>query len=301
VPGVLVLGSLNVDHVVRVAALPVPGETLLSDEYSIVPGGKGRNQAAVVAALGGRAWMAGAVADDASGAWLRDDIARLGVDLSLLQTVTGVATGLAFITVDSAGENTIVVHPGANSRVVAVPAELLDRSRHPVLLCSFEVPLPAVAVTASSARSHGMTTVVNAAPMVGVGDGRLAAILEHTDILIVNRSEAAELVGRPSVGVDPVAAVAGWRRPHSPEVIVTLGAEGAVRIGDDGLSRFPAFKVEARSTVGAGDTFAGALSLAVAGGRPLDQAINAAMAAAAAFVSGDLTVQQARAILSAGA
>lgn len=297
----LVLGSLNVDHIVGVAALPVPGETLLSDDYSVVPGGKGRNQAAVVAALGGRAWVAGAVGDDAAGAWLRDDIARRGLDHALLQTVTGVATGLAFITVDSAGENTIVVHPGANSRVVAVPEEFLDRSRHPVLLCSLEVPLEAVAATTSAARSRGMTTVVNAAPMVGAGDGRLAAILEHTDILIVNRSEAAELVGRPGVAVDPIAGVVRWRPPKGPEVIVTLGAEGAVRIGSDGLSRFPAFKVDAGSTVGAGDTFAGALCLGLAEGRELKQAISHAGAAAAAFVSGDLTPLRAGAILSAGA
>ena len=286
VPGVLVLGSLNVDHIVRVAALPEPGETLLSDHYSVAPGGKGRNQAAAVAALGGRAWLAGAVGDDASGAWLRKDIARRGVDHSLVLTVTGAATGLALITVDSAGENTIVVHPGANSRAAAVPGELLDSSRHPVLLCSLEVPLAAVAATASTARSCGMTTVVNAAPMVGARDGRLAAILEHTDILIINRSEAAELVGRADVAVDPVPAVADWRPATGPEVIVTLGAEGAVRVGDGGLAPFPAGKVEARSTVGAGDTFAGALSLGLAEGVDLDEAIVNAVGAAAAFVSG---------------
>lgn len=296
--GVVVLGSLNVDHVLRVGRLPVPGQTVLADRYSVVPGGKGRNQAVAVAALGGQVTMAGAVGDDRPGGWLRDDLVRSGVDVSLLETVPGVATGLAAITVDATGENSIVVHPGANGRTGAVVAGQMHCSRFSVLLCSLEVPLAAVSATVAAARAEGITTIVNAAPMVGAGDGRLAAILDHTDVLVVNRSEATELVGSPGASSDPVAAVADWCPPGGPVVVVTLGAGGAALVDTGGTTFFPAFPVaagapartgDAPSTVGAGDTFVGALALAQASGRPLAESVVEAMAAAAAFLSGGLS------------
>lgn len=300
VPSVLVLGSLNVDHILRVPGLPDPGQTVLSTGYSIVPGGKGRNQAAAVAALGGTVTMAGALGDDRPGDQLRQDLIERGVDVSLLQSIAGVPSGLAAITVDRAGENTIVVHAGANAKAAPVPAEALEQGKYGVLLCSLEIPLATVAATVETARARGVTTIVNAAPMVGAGDDRLASILDHTDVVVVNRSEAAELAGGGAPEEDPVAAIAAWRAGGGPAVIVTLGAAGAALIDDAGSVTFSAVPVLASSTVGAGDTFAGALALGVATGKPVAEVVPEAMAAAAAFLAGDLTPIRVRAILTSG-
>jgi ribokinase len=308
--GVLVVGSLNMDHIVGVARLPAPGETVLSEHYATAPGGKGRNQAAAIAALGGTVSMAGAVGDDAAGSWLLADIDRRGIERSLVETLRGVSTGLALIAVDAMGENTIVVHSGANRRVGPISGDVMDRLGHRVLLCSLEIPLDSVTATVASARSRRITTVVNAAPMVGYGDGTLAAILEHTDFVIFNRSEAATLVGsivRSGDGDvassrvasrDLITAVESWRHPNGPCVIVTLGAEGAVYVDDDGAHALPAFAVDVQSTVGAGDTFAGAFCHAVALGHPTEDAAGTAGAAAAAFVSGELSQQRVRFVLA---
>ena len=306
----LVFGSLNVDHVVTVDAFPAPGETILSTGYSQLPGGKGRNQAAAVAALGGQVTIAGALGADAAGGWMRRDLADRDVDDSMLQVDQGAATGTALITVDATGENTIVVAPGANGRVGPPPPDLLDPRRWSVLLASLEVPLASVAAAAQAARRVGMTTVLNAAPMVGVADGRLDAVLAHTDVLVVNQSEAADLLGvgsQPSRGGDDLAApLLRWRAargPGAPVVVVTTGSSGVLAIGGAlGAGRpvrFPAHAVAAASTVGAGDAFAGGLSVALARGSRLDEAVPYAVACAGAFLSGQLSEPAVQRLLAA--
>jgi ribokinase len=236
--------------------------------------------------------MAGLVGADAAGGWLRADVTGRGVDDSMLGTDPDAASGLALITVDAAGENTIVVHPGANARVAPPDPDRLDPQRWAVLLCSLEIPLESVASAMDSARRRGVTTVLNAAPMVGVGDGRLAAIIARTQVLVVNQSEADELFGGVSGPGGLEEAVVAWRAgvgSHAPEVVVTLGADGALVAGGEGTARFAAHVVRAASTVGAGDTFAGGLSLALSRGLSLGEAVRYAIAAAAAFLSGDLS------------
>ena len=298
-PAVLTMGSLNVDHILTVATLPEPGETVLSRSYRVVAGGKGRNQAVAVAALGGRAALAGAVGADSSGEWLRSGLLADGVDDSLLVTIPGEPTGLAQITVDASGENTIVVHPGANGRVGPLDADHVELTAWQVLLCSLEIPVESVAESVAAARASGVRTVVNAAPMVGAGDGRLEAVLAHTDVLVVNRSEALDLVDPPA-GVGLMVALKGCVTAGRPDTVVTLGAGGALLVSPDGVTSFPAHPVGVSSTVGAGDTFAGALSLGLAAGRGLADAVGYATAAAAAYLSGDLCEAAVAALLTGG-
>jgi len=309
-----VFGSLNVDHVVRVRTLPTPGETVISNDYESSPGGKGRNQAVAVASAGGRVSLAGAVGDDPAGDFLLADVARLGVERSMVQVVAETATGIALITVDADGENTIVVHPGANSRANPVPPEAVDPALCRVVLCSLEVPLSSVEATLEACRSQGLITVVNAAPLDVAADETLETVLLRADVVILNRSEAVALARRlaqrgvvkslsgrldptegPGVSVERLAkAVASWLREEGrssgplPKVIVTLGGDGAVYVDADGAHHVPARQVKVTSAVGAGDVFAGVLSYALACELLIAEAVDRAVAAAAAHVSGGL-------------
>ncbi len=319
-PGVLVFGSINMDHLVRVRTLPAPGETVLSQGYKSAPGGKGRNQAVAVASVGGTVSIAGAVGDDPAGGLLLADLDRSGVERSMVQIVAGSSSGLALITVDAGGENTIVVHPGANSRANPVRREAVDPAVYRVMLCSLEVPLPSVKATLDLGRALGLITVVNAAPVDAAADETLEAVLLGADVVIVNRSEAVALAQRlPQRGARQGSAeqnwsgwpdtaegheipderlaetVASWLRgadsksARLPTLIMTLGGEGAVYVDAGGAHHVPAYQVKVTSAVGAGDAFAGVLCHALACGRRIDESAELASAAAAAHVSGGLS------------
>ena len=313
-------GSINMDHLVRVRTLPAPGETVLSRGYKSIPGGKGRNQAVAVASVGGTVSIAGAVGDDPAGEVLLADLDRSGVERSMVQIVAGSSSGLALITVDARGENTIVVHPGANSRANPVRREAVDPAVYRVMLCSLEVPLPSVKATLDLGRALGLITVVNAAPVDAAADDTLEAVLLGADVVIVNRSEAVALAqrlpqrgaqqgsaeqnwsGRPDTAEEHeipaerlAEAVASWLRGEGrkparlPTLIMTLGGEGAVYVDAGGAHHVPAYRVKVASAVGAGDAFAGVLSHALACGRRIDESAELASAAAAAHVSGGLS------------
>lgn len=249
-----VVGSLNVDVVVRVPALPRPGETLLGSSVARLPGGKGANQAAALAALGVPVALVGAVGDDADGALCFSSLD--GVDVSGVRRVAA-PTGLALIEVDDAGENTIVVVPGANGLAEA-PAVVGD------LLVQLEVPLDVV--TRSVERATGLV-VLNAAPAAALP----ADLLAQVDVLVVNEGEAALLPADPPV-----------RRG----VVTTLGSRGAVVAAADGSrTQVPAPVVRAVDTVGAGDAFVGALVAALLDGRDLVEATRHGCAAGALAVT----------------
>lgn len=214
---IVVLGSINADRICRVPSLPKPGETLLASSAETRPGGKGRNQAAAVADLGGAVRISGAVGAD--GDWLVTELSAHGVDVSGVARLAG-TTGFAAITVEESGENTIVVDPGANALVDALPT----LTGADVLLCSLEVPLPTVEKACAAARSAGVRTVVNAAPM----HTGLDAVLELTDVLVVNETEARALLrGDPDDALVP--ALDAWRGDRT--VVLTVGPRGAVVVG----------------------------------------------------------------------
>lgn len=257
---VTVVGSVNMDVVFEVTALPKPGETVLGSGARSVPGGKGGNQAIAAARAGAEVTLVAAVGTDANAGHLRDHLADNGIRLDGVLTVPG-PSGTAAIVVDADGENTIVVAPGANGHLTLDSQPLRDLvADADVVLLQLEIPLDTALVAARAARAAGVTVMVNASPAGGDPAllGELAAV---TDVVIVNESEARHWT---------------WPVPH---LVTTRGAQGATHVGDGRDVRVPAPAVEALDTTGAGDVFAGVLAAGWADDR--DHALRRACAAGA--------------------
>jgi ribokinase len=268
---VLVLGSANVDLVLRVDALPGAGRTILAAGVDRMPGGKGANQAVAAARAGAPTEFLGAVGADADGALLRDALTAAGVGLDLLRTDPGAATGLAVVLVAGSGENSIVVVPGANGGLGGLRAEELTRVRDAdVVLAQLEIPVPTLVEAASVATG---TVVLNAAPSRPLPD----ELWREVDLLVVNEHEAADLTGG--------SASATALLDRVPRVVVTLGAAGcryADRTGVELTVPAPAARVV--DTTAAGDTFCGVLAAGLARDRPIAEALRRASAAASIAV-----------------
>ncbi|WP_327322972.1 ribokinase [Streptomyces sp. NBC_01210] len=274
--GIVVLGSTNMDLVAYVAHAPKRGETVTGREFRTIPGGKGANQAVAAARAGGDVAMIGAVGSDDFGVRLRQTLVSSGVDTDLLRTADG-PSGTAHIVVDDEGGNSIVVIPGANGTVThLVPGDEALIATADALLLQLELPLSAVLDGAEAARRHGVRTVLTPAPAQPLPPELLAA----TDLLVPNEHEAATLAGI----ADPHAAAEALLR-QVPEVVITLGAAGSLyaRRGAAPLT-VPAPRVTAVDTTAAGDTFVGTLAVALVEGRPVQQALSWASAAAALCV-----------------
>ncbi|WP_328539319.1 ribokinase [Streptomyces sp. NBC_00344] len=271
-----VLGSTNMDLVAYVATAPRRGETVTGREFRTVPGGKGANQAVAAARAGGRVTMIGAVGDDGFGDRLRTALAESGVEISGLRTVQG-PSGTAHIVVDDEGGNAIVVVPGANGTVTALADG--DEARigaSGALLLQLELPMSGVLAGARSARANGVRTVLTPAPAQQLPD----ELLSLTDLLVPNEHEAAALTGCG----DPHRAATALL-DLVPEVVVTLGAAGSLHAArGTGPVTVPALPVRAVDTTAAGDTFVGALAVAVGEGRPVLEAMAWASAASALSV-----------------
>jgi ribokinase len=274
-PRIAVLGSVNMDLVGTAAKLPRPGETVLGHGFAMIPGGKGANQAVAATRAGGRCVAVAAVGDDAFGAVLRAGMAETGIDTALVR-VSPAPSGVALIAVDDAGENQILVAPGANATLTGLaPAELAAIAYADALVCQLEIPVETVTEAARAARAAGTPVVVNAAPARELPE----ALLDATDLLVVNLTEAQVVTGladgTPDMLVDRLVEMA-------PRVVLTLGAAGA-RYGDRDGTRLavPAPVVSAVDTTAAGDAFVGALTVAWLEGRPIEAALRWACAAGA--------------------
>ncbi|MBW5485671.1 ribokinase [Streptomyces bambusae] len=273
---IAVLGSTNMDLVAYVPKAPRLGETVTGREFRTVPGGKGANQAVAAARAGGEVRMIGAVGADDFGVRLRAALGAAGVDTAALRTVEG-ASGTAHITVDDEGGNSIVVVPGANGRLTSL--EDGDEARiaaADTLLLQLEVPLGVVTAAARAARAHGVRTVLTPAPAQPLPPELLAA----TDLLVPNEHEAAALTGLTDARQAAEALL-----QQVPAVAVTLGAAGVLCAarGRAPLT-VPAPRVRAVDTTAAGDTFVGALAVALGEGRAVREAVSWACAAAALSV-----------------
>jgi ribokinase len=271
---VYVVGSVNLDLVVRTATLPGPGETVTGGTFERHGGGKSANQAVAAAREGATVRMVGAVGSDDLGDEAVADLAGEGVDVSAVARVTA-PTGVALIAVDEAGENQIAVASGANNELTpaAVEAALAGAEPGGVVLIGLEVPDAPVLAAARAGRAAGLQVVLNPAPARPLPD----ELLELGPLLTPNEPEAAALSGE----ADPEAAARALTKRTGAPVVVTIGPAGALLADGDALERIPAPKVEAVDTTGAGDAFNGALAAALADGAELGDAVRAAVAAAA--------------------
>jgi ribokinase len=282
-PQVTVLGSLNMDISVTVPRLPGPGATVIGSEARFTPGGKGANQAVAAARLGAQVRMVGCVGDDEFGRRLLAALRQEAVDADRVRVVAGTPTGLALIAVDGAGENLITVAPGANRQAGPPEAAAAGAGPRDILVISAEIPVPAI--TSALAQARGAPCVLNLAPAPDPGTAAALAA-QGPDWLVVNEPEAAAVLGRPVGGLaDAARAAAGLIAAGPRHAVVTAGAHGAALAGPDGVYTTEGFRVQAVDTVGAGDTFVGALAVALAAGVPAPQAVRAAAAAGAAAVT----------------
>ncbi|WP_412747060.1 ribokinase [Krasilnikovia sp. MM14-A1004] len=273
-PGIVVAGSANMDLVGLAERLPVPGETVLGDDFLMVPGGKGANQAIAAARAGGRCTFLGAIGSDAFGVSLKARLTASGVDTTHLRVSYG-SSGVAVIMVDRHGENSIIVSPGANSTFTDLTAaERAAIGDADVLVCQQEIPVATVTEAARVARAAGTRVVLNAAPARPLPPELLAAV----DLLVVNENEARAVTGLPEPDLGALLALA-------PLVVLTLGADGARYAERDGRDeRIPAYRVEVADSTAAGDAFTGALAVAWGEGRDLVEAVRWAAAAGAVCV-----------------
>ena len=273
---VLVVGSLNMDLVVQVAAQPRPGDTVLASDVATFPGGKGANQAAAAAKAGGNVRMLGRVGTDDHGQALKSALETAGVDTGFVTAVDG-QSGLAFITVDTGGENMIVVSSGANRHLT--PETVLDEHFEDVavLLMQLEIPLETVARAAELARERGVKSILNAAPARELP----ADLLKNITHLVVNEGEAGFLTELQVTDVSSAQA-AGHKLLERGvgNVVVTLGGEGVAWVGES-AGRLGAHRVQVLDTTAAGDAFCGALAVKLAEGASLAEAVRFANAAGA--------------------
>jgi ribokinase len=279
-PEIVVVGSLNLDIVVPVPEHPAPGDTVLGGDHRRHCGGKGANQAVAAARLGRSVDMIGCVGDDEPGRTLTSALAGDGVRVDGVRVDPESPTGLALITVDPAGENAIVVSPGANAQLsVEDVSEASARiAGAGVALLQLEVPIDTVTRAAEIAAG---VVILNPAPAQALP----AALLSSVDLLVPNRGELAVLAGRDE-GKELDEVISAARALDGPSaVVVTLGAEGAVLITADDALHVPAFDVKPVDTTGAGDAFCGALADALVRGDELAEAVRWATAAGACAVT----------------
>jgi ribokinase len=282
--GILVVGSANMDLVVITRRFPAPGETVFGNEFGMYPGGKGANQAVCAAKLGGRVSFIGKIGDDIFGGKLSRGMRSDGVRLNHLLVDGNRPTGTALISVDGKGQNEIVVVPGSNMKLL--PGDI-RRARAAfggvsVLLLQLEIPPATVAEAAALARSRGVTVILNPAPARRLPRMLLACV----DYLTPNETELHQLSGMPASGIPATELAARVLLEQGVKgVVVTLGARGCLYVDRTFTRLFPAPRVKALDTTGAGDAFNGALAFAIAEGKPVTEAIPFANAVAALSVT----------------
>jgi ribokinase len=286
---IVVIGSLNMDFVLAVDRLPLPGETILGRNFRVIPGGKGANQAYAAARLAGSGTvvrMLGRIGADSFGNALKANLAGVGVDISPVLETDSEATGVACIHVDDAGQNSITVAPGANG---ALTVGDIDSQRWALagarcVLLQLEVPIETVAEGLREARRVGATCILDPAPARALPK----EILQLVDIATPNESEACVLAGVRPNRVNAAEAVALGHRIRelgARAVIVKLGDQGCVYCGPDRTFATSPFAVRAVDSTAAGDTFNAALAVSLAEGAEMEDALRFANAAAAISVT----------------
>jgi ribokinase len=267
---ILVVGSLNADLVVRAPRFPEPGETISGEDLQIIPGGKGANQAVAAARQGISVAMTGRVGNDSFGPELIDNLKHNQVNSDHVQVDPESATGTAIIVVDASGQNSIVLSPGGNGRVAAADLERVSFADYRLLLLQLEIPVEAVLAAARRAKESGLRVLLNPAPAGALPE----ELISLPDFLVPNESELSLLTGKPVSDISSAATAARKLLERGAQnVIVTLGASGALVVNKEGTQHVPSFKVDAVDTTAAGDAFIGGFASALLQDRSLEEAV----------------------------
>ncbi len=283
---IVVIGSLNMDLVVQASRLPLGGETIMGTAFHEIPGGKGANQAVAMARLGAKVKMIGKVGKDGFGTSLLSTLAVDGVDTSAIETCEEKSTGVALITLQDSGENSIIVVPGANGEVSS--EDILKNKQAiqnaGIVVAQLEVPMDTVATALKTAKEGGAFTILNPAPAQRLSQ----EILSHVDLLTPNETELALISQMPVTDMISIRKAAQALIDEGVKaLIITLGSEGSLYLNNKGETLYQkAFKVEAIDTTAAGDSFTGGLAVCINQGKPMDEALEFASKV------GALTVQK---------
>ncbi|RJT26599.1 ribokinase [Buttiauxella izardii] len=280
----VVLGSINADHILNLEHFPTPGETVTGQEYQVAFGGKGANQAVAAGRSGADIAFIACVGDDDTGNRVCKQLASDKIDTSPISTIKDASTGVALIFVNGAGENVIGIHAGANGALT--PSLVAEQNQKiaeaSALLMQLESPLESVLAAAKIAHQNQTKVVLNPAPACELSDELLGLV----DMITPNETEAEKLTGvRVENDDDAAVAAKALHAKGIQTVIITLGSRG-VWLSENGKGqRVPGFKVKAVDTIAAGDTFNGALVTALLEEKPMNEAIRFAHAAAAIAVT----------------
>ena len=280
----VVLGSINADHILNLETFPTPGETVTGNQYQVAFGGKGANQAVAAGRSGANIAFIACTGDDDTGERVRKQLASDNIDIAPVSVVAGESTGVALIFVTAEGENVIGIHAGANA---ALTTERVEAQRGIIagaeaLLMQLESPVESVLAAAKIAHENHTSVVLNPAPARVLSDELLALV----DIITPNETEAEKLTGiRVENDDDAARAALALHEKGIGTVIITLGSRGVWASVNGEGRRVPGFKVKAIDTIAAGDTFNGALVTALLEGKAMDDAIRFAHAAAAIAVT----------------
>ncbi|MER1975931.1 ribokinase [Pseudocitrobacter faecalis] len=280
----VVLGSINADHILNLDSFPTPGETVTGNQYQVAFGGKGANQAVAAGRSGANIAFIACTGEDDIGERVRQQLANDRIDVAPVSVIAGESTGVALIFVNGEGENVIGIHAGANAALspALVEAQKTRIAQADALLMQLESPLESVMLAAKIAHQHQTQVILNPAPARELSDELLALV----DIITPNETEAEKLTGiRVENDDDAAKAAQALHSKGIDTVIITLGSRGVWASVKGEGQRVPGFKVQAIDTIAAGDTFNGALITALLEDKPLNEAIRFAHAAAAIAVT----------------
>ncbi len=281
---IIVIGSSNTDMVIKTEKLPVPGETILGGTFLMNPGGKGANQAVAAARLGGKVTFLTKRGNDLFGNQAVGLLMREGIDTQYIVKDPELPSGVALITVDSAGENSIVVAPGSNGNLLSedIPSVIFEVGKYEILLLQLEIPIETVEFSAVTASEHGIKVILNPAPACKLPDN----LLKHTWLITPNETEAEALTGiKINNIISAENAAVSLQERGVKNVIITLGEAGAFVKSDNYSGIVPGVKVIPVDTTAAGDVFNGALAVAISEGKELNEAVLFANIAASISVT----------------
>jgi ribokinase len=269
-PDILVVGSINADLVVRAPRFPEPGETISGEDLQIIPGGKGANQAVAAARQGASVSMIGRVGNDSFGPELINNLKQNNVNTSRVQIDSESATGTATIIVDANGQNSIVLSAGGNGRVSSADVNSASFSDHRLLLLQLEIPIETVLAATQRAKERGLRVVLNPAPARPLPD----ELISTPDFIVPNESELSLLTDLAVKDLPSTekAAKALLER-GAQNVIVTLGANGALLVTHTEVTHVDTYKVDVIDTTAAGDAFIGGFASALLRDEALEEAV----------------------------